>query len=199
MKKIYNIALFCALFPLLIGTLDFCLWLITKSPLFEMLGMFIILGGLVLFILGFIFVFIYLIIAKKTYGKLQKTNLIKAGLIIILLLINFPVSSLYVREATKTISLIHVVNNSHYDIENLKIIERGKEYYIGTLKSGENLDKEIEFRSEGSVEYILNINNEERKGVITGYITTGIAIDADLIIDKDTNISVKEQIINRTD
>jgi heme/copper-type cytochrome/quinol oxidase subunit 2 len=88
MNKWYRLGLLCALLPLLTGTGIFVAWINTRENWLMGAGIYTITGGLILFVVGMVSIFLMVRIARKQSSPYKK----KTALLACLLLINFPIA-----------------------------------------------------------------------------------------------------------
>ena len=89
-EDLLPLATYCALAPLCLGVATFILWLPTRWMFFEFLGLWIILLGMVLFILGGICLLAYLVLALLANQEPVRIVLARVAVVAALLMLNFP-------------------------------------------------------------------------------------------------------------
>ncbi|HXE54317.1 MAG TPA: hypothetical protein VN541_14935 [Tepidisphaeraceae bacterium] len=116
-----RIATYCGAVPLLVGCLAFVLWTVTRSSIWSLVGLLTIAFGLVLFLIGNLFLLMYLLRlpSRDRFHVFLRTSW-KA---LFLLPLNFPVCIAFILAYSYIISLIPVTvrNTSHSIVSDVTI------------------------------------------------------------------------------
>jgi len=154
-------------------------------------GIFTIYVGLALFCLGIVCLAIYFYKARanniKDYWK-------KSLVAFIILIANFPAAATIISAVMyeESASSVTVVNNSEYIVEDIYLSDRIHQYEIGSVLPNEILNKQIHFKSEGSVRYFFQSNGVKYKGTIFGDVTDGLGVSGEIVIDESGEVKVFE-------
>ena len=193
MNIAYKIALFCGLTPLVIAAIILAGWVFTGSEDFLFAGVFNILGGLVLFIIGCCCLIFYEYQSRQQHNKSAWKKLLKPFLI---MASNFPaaIGCFVLVVFIASISTVTVTNNTQEFIPaiDMDINKIQQKPVIGILP-GETKTKRIRFNGEGSVNYSLELNGQIKVGELIGYTTSNRGHDIEINISSNGEVSVKEK------
>lgn len=191
MNRYGKIALGCGLFPLATGSLIFIAWWVTRAETLMIAGVGNLYLGLILFSTGLTFLFLYVYHARRVPKKDYK---IKAGLILFVLLMNFPVAHGIIRSVSyiQNTSVVRIKNQTNTAIESLSLIERGKVYKIGVLGPLQMLEREFHFLSEGSIQYRFFRKKSKVEGILIPYVTQGFGRNSELTITDANEVVIND-------
>lgn len=192
MNFYHKMSLACGLVPMLCGVLIFTGWLITRADWLVIAGLANISGGFLLFLCGLLFIGAFIRSEHKVgNGFPLNKSLIALGI----LLFNFPLAAmaLYAAEYLMGTSTLSIKNDSPYAITDVFLKERDLTYRFPNIPSNEEATQTFHFKYEGSVEFGLTLNGNEKHGILFGYVTGGMGANATMIIDKKGNIEIVEQ------
>lgn len=185
----YKLSLICGLAPLLLGCLIFLCWVAIRADWLMMVGVFNIFAGLVLFVCGLLFLFVYGLNERKKGSSYPiKRSLISFSI----LLVNFPaaVLAVYTADYVKSTSVATVINNSSFEAKDLVLIERDQTYLFPPIAPGQEVIKYFHFKYEGSVDFRLSLNKALQKGAMFGYVTAGMGGRATMVIKNDGTVEI---------
>ena len=174
MSKLYRASIVLGVLPLVVGSCVFGFWFFTMMRIFEMIGMFTVLGGLVSVAIGAICLVKFLFqqidenAPSKTLrgkgllsGGLLASNFLAAGIII------FAVANLY------NTNIVTIKNNSSTAIDNVTITAPGFQVDTGAIKPGKKKSRRIRYKGDGALQFTATQNESEYGGVLEGYIIDG--------------------------
>lgn len=169
--RAYKISIVCGVTPLLVGTSVFVLWLITQWTILEEIGIFTIIGGIVLFSIGAIALVLHTLGRNKTSevrSSLCRENTRAAGI----LLLNFPVALLIVFLVSHIQSYYTIIvkNDSSYQIDNFVINSTGNIILVGIIPSRQSVKKKFKV-GEGRITFKASINGKVFEDTIEGYVS----------------------------
>ena len=144
-------------------------------------------GGVILFLIGSIFLLLYYLKENPGYKKLFRPAFI--------LLINFPVAAFYIYFASSILfsHLVNTTNNCPQDARIELTDPSGKIYQI-RIDASKHTSKRFHFLGEGSVKYRLYIAEKfKQKGTFVGYTSSGIGGEVDASINETCNLLIKEK------
>lgn len=174
-----RIAEICGLVPLATGTIIFILWLFTRADIFILLGVYTLLAGVVLVLIGAAFLLAYYISAKPKPRALIRP--------LFWLLINFPVAFLFAIYALKAITTYTVVVNSECPKPaELQIIDPYGQHF--TIP--QNTTRHPDIDGEGSVIYSLIVEGVTvEEGILIGYTRHNSGIHTTVTISQSCTIT----------
>ena len=187
----YRAALFCGLFPALLGTAIFAAWLVTDHGWLEIAGLLLIYGGILLVLAGLVSLRLYLSHARRG-GIASRRPAVWA---LALLLANLPLCAAYVSIAFAMESAHHVtfVNRASAPVEDLVLTDpTGRRFAIETIGSGLTRHDCPDFSGEGAVEFSFNIEGESRTGTIIGYLADPLGSRSTLWLTEDRTTETSE-------
>jgi len=182
-------SLACGLIPLIVGVLILLAWFTTRADWLMVAGISNIAAGVLLFVCGLVFLGLY------NYSERKAGNaypLKKSFLSLSILLFNFPAATLALYSADYVIStsVLTVENNSPYEVSGFILKERDLVYSFPSVTPNRTVTQKYHFKYEGSVDYRLLINGEQKQGIMFGYVSNGMGWEATMVIDKNGSIIV---------
>lgn len=193
MKTWYRVALFCGLEPLLVGTLIFIAWLISRARWLEYAGLVNIIAGTCLVWVGLVCLGVYFHQARQQ----QVAGYLKRSLLALALMVaNYPVAITFILTAEYLLSQSTVVvhNQSELSVQAFRLQERDIVYELGDIVPGQTVEHSFHFQHEGSVDYSLMWDGQSHSGVMFGYVTSGLGVTAVMEIDASGMVSVREEL-----
>lgn len=169
-----RIAQACGLLPLTAGIIFFALWWFTDNFIFVLFGVWTILIGLGLLVIGFVFLGIYYVKAKPKFSALLRP--------IGILLFPIPVAAVVVAIGASTMFSHRVTVISQCPQTVLfEITDPSWSVFI----SEEGTSKRHKYWGEGPVLYIQFVDGVlASEGVLIGYITSGMGSDVTIFVDE---------------
>jgi len=155
-----------ALLPLLFGTLIFLGWYLTRSLIFWLLGIYTIIIGTILVLLGFVTLLIHSLRNKKSF--------LKQRLVIIMLLLNFPLATIYmfIVLIVETRIELEIVNQTQRTLDSIVIQGPVDKITLEPIASGQQVKTYFYPEGEGLLEIFISSDDQKTEGIISRYITT---------------------------
>ena len=180
-KRWLRFAVACGALPLLIGVAALFVFLGSEVEPGAMkgwvqAGVWILLGGLVLFCAGLVSLGIYLL--KGRQGGIPGNELAQNAIMtFILLLANFPAAVVCLGVAGDSFNRvkIYLVNESTEVIEGLNITWPGGEERVGDLKPRASAEISFVVSGDGEVKFTARHGGDPCEGDLIGYVTTNMA------------------------
>ncbi|HEW98039.1 MAG: hypothetical protein DRR16_31125 [Candidatus Parabeggiatoa sp. nov. 3] len=175
-----------ALLPLLFGTLIFLGWYFTRFLIFWLLGIYTIIIGTVLVLFGFVTLLIHSFRNQKSFWKQR--------LVIIMLLLNFPVATLYtfiVLDVETRIEL-EIVNHTQRTLDSIVIQGPVNKITLEPISSGQQVKTYFYPEGEGLLEIFVSSDKQKAEAIIDGYITKfpSNMHDSKIIVGSNLEITV---------
>lgn len=189
----YRLSLFCGLGPLLAGGTIYALWLPTASEELVLLGLLLLPFCILLVLAGLLMLWPATRALKKA-GVSERPR--KILLALFCLLLNIPAAGGAMLHANYVHSLypVTVINDSDAAIDSLTFTDPlAQDYTLPPIAPHSRIDKRIPFYGEGSVHYRLVVGGREDKGMLIGYISSGISSHITLRVDAGGTVHVGEQ------
>ena len=178
------ISYLCALVPLVFGTIVFFAWLLTRQPIFELLGMYNMGAGIILFWTGLI----------SISSSKNRSSFWKKKFVVILLLLNVPIAITYIVIFFTIISraTFEIVNQSHVALDSVIMQGPINRVALDPIASGEQVKTYFYPGGDGALKILVSSGNQKAKAFIDGYITTlpKDRHDAKIIIKPNLEIKV---------
>jgi len=155
MNRAYGIALICGALPLIVGVSTWLNWLITRWSGCIVIGIFTLLGGVVLFVVGTIALACYGWLTYRSKALSRRrfwfSLLGCAGL----LLVNFPVAygvvvSVIWLDSRYTV-IVH--NASDQPLEGVRVLGAVPEVWFGTVPPGSIVQRTFLMIGDGEIEF----------------------------------------------
>ena len=183
MNPWYKRSLICGIIPLIAGISIFITWYYSREPWLEAAGIINIGIGIVLFLLGLIFLVIYIIKSRRFLRSL---------LPLFILLLNFPVAITALNTAyrIKSTCTVNIVNQSPYGISNFYLTERDLHNPVADIPPKSISTQEFNFQYEGTVYYSMQVNGKTHQGIIFGYVTGRMPLVATLRLTESGEVTV---------
>ncbi len=177
--KIKRLMTFCWFLPLILGSITFFSWRITRFDLLMATGIYIIYFGIVCTVIGFITGLRQVMLNRKK-GKSNKSIYLLFGLIAS----NFIIAYLYLNSAVSIVTAftIRIFNKSNTVLYNCSINGGGINEQIETIDKRDSVKRVIWIKEEGSLTFNYKINNSNKTVNIQGYICPGVGGNEILVI-----------------
>ena len=193
MKLWYRCSLVCGLIPLLLGTATFFWWLITGVHEILLVGYYVILGGIALFLAGMVCVFVYVLKARRAQSRYKRAAVVS----VTVLLLNFFVCAGYLLLAVgmMTTYIVIVTNDYREPIRDLVLKDPADGVYgISTVQPGAIAEACFRFKGEGAVTYAMTSRGSAQTGELVGYVTSGSGGTAKLSLSQDGLVQTEDQV-----
>ena len=190
-SKTYRLSLICGVLPLVVGLTIFFLWLATGWSWLEKAGLYALLGGLVLFVMGIIALLIWFFKTNQPGLPRRPGVIVSAGV----LLANFPVAAAIIWGVLVIQSTYYLTikNNSTALLSEVHFYGQGYDLHIGTILPNEK--RKLKLHPEVSGESSLNLKGKCGNNVFTnmveGYFESGYGGKAVVTVGLDGKISVE--------
>ena len=161
--------------PLLVGTLIYGTWRLSRWHWLETAGLFTIPIGFAAFVAGTVALLRYLWresrVQRTTGGSLWLQGLLVGGL----LLANFPAAAFFTLSAidVSTRYTVRVHNASDRPIESLVVTGPGVRVELGPIAPGQRTRRHIHFRGDGPLDFSARQQELQFGGQLEGYVTHG--------------------------
>lgn len=172
MPALLKLATILGATPLVLGTLIFLTWLLTRWEALEFAGLLTIFCGLIAFVAGSLALVSHLWrerrIEKTTRGPLSLQALLAGGL----LLSNFPAAALIVHSADRVKSrhIVTVQNDSDEMIESFILTGPDVSRELGPIDSRKASQTSFNLEREGALEFTACQHNKPFHGQVNGYV-----------------------------
>ena len=162
------VALICGLVPMAVGTGVFVTWLVTRSNSLPIIGLFTIMGGGFLFVVGVATLVKYLVDSRS---RPVRHWLVRGALAATILLANFPLACTYMSLAQR--HTVVVTNKTSTTIDQVVLSDPiGKQWKKGPIAPGASVTFHLHSKGEGSVDFTATSSGRTVKGTAIGFITT---------------------------
>jgi hypothetical protein len=191
-KLWYRTAIACGLFPMVLGTAIFAVWLFTDLDALEIIGLLFIYGGIVLFAAGIGSLLIFVSRARKGGIAYRRPT----TLALAVLILNVPLCAAYISIAfaMESAHIVTVVNRAGMPIESLTLTDpAGRQFRIGTVGPGQVRHACLDFSGEGAVQFSLNVDGEARAGTLIGYLADPLGSSATLHLSAELTLQASEE------
>ncbi|MFN4874567.1 MAG: hypothetical protein ACK5JP_12215 [Akkermansiaceae bacterium] len=177
--------------PLIIGTLIYFAWRLTRWRWLEMMGLMTILIGLIVFLVGAVCLILHL----KSESRTGRTSPLNALLVGGLLFANFPLAAVYTASAIdiSTRFTVRVYNDSYLPIESFVILGPGIQTEIGPIAPGKKAVQHNYPTTDGSLRFTAQQQKINFEGELEGYVTNGIGGDKTVRI-KENGYLIKDNL-----
>ncbi len=178
--------------PLIIGSLVYFTWRLTRWNWLEMVGLMTILIGVVAFLGGAVCLILHL----KRESRAARTSPLSALMVGGLLIANFPVAAFYLSSVIdiSTRYTVRVHNDSEHPIESFMILGPGIQTEIGPIPSGKNVVQHNHPTSDGSLRFTARQHELNFDGELEGYVCNGLGGDKTVRIKEKGNFLIKNNL-----
>lgn len=178
--------------PLIIGSLVYFLWRLTRWDWLALMGLLTILIGIFCFIAGAVCLILHL----KRKARATGISPISALLIGGLLIANFPAAVFYAHSAIEisTRYTVRVYNDSNYTIDSFIILGPGVEVEIGPIASGHNAIQHNHITTDGSLNFTARQQEVNFNGELESYVSINHEGDMTVRITKKGSYQLKDNL-----
>ncbi|MES2981786.1 MAG: hypothetical protein V4727_05675 [Verrucomicrobiota bacterium] len=137
--------------PLIIGTLVYFTWRLTRWQWLEMMGVMTVLIGFIVFLAGAVCLILHL----KHESRARRTSPLNALLVGGLLIANFPLAAFYTSSAIEISKryTVRVYNDSDHTIESFILEAPGVNTDLGPIPPKIHTKHQMHFTDEGSLKF----------------------------------------------
>jgi hypothetical protein len=192
MNQAHRVALFCWAAPLIVGVIEFFVWVKTREPVLMAIGTAILFAGTALFFFGMIALMRGHAIAAESIRDNKPSPWGKTALITLLLLTNFPIAGAIIFAAIEVQTSYSVVvhNKTTNEIEDCRLEMNGRVERFGKITAGATASRTFWIRGDGSLIFVASINGVQRRETIDEYVTNSLGGRKMVTIEEDFTISV---------
>ncbi len=176
MPRLLQSAIVFGAVPLLVGTLIYGTWRLTRWHWLGTAGLLTLPLGLAAFLAGTIALTWHLW-REWRVGRTTRSPLwLQAVLVGGLLLINFPAAVFYMLSAINitTRYTVRVHNDSDRPIESLVVTGPGVRVELGPIAPGQQAQRHVHFRGDGTLDFSARQQEILFSGQLEGYVTGGL-------------------------
>lgn len=175
MPRLLKFAALLGASPLLVGSLIYGVWRVTRWHWLETAGLLTILLGSGAFVAGVI-ALVWHVLREGKDGRTARSRLWPEGVLVGgLLLANFPAAFFFILSAidVSTRYTLRVHNDSDRPIESLVVTGPGVRLEFGPIAPGRDLRWLLHFAGEGPLDFSARQSGFQFGGQLEGYVTTG--------------------------
>lgn len=184
MNRRLEYAVFCGVFPLLVGCLIYTTWYFIRRPWLTLAGLVTMVIGVVLFVIGATCLLLYLNEKSKEAG-IRFTQILVPGILVGgLLFSNFPIACLLMNSAGDIMTrfTVRIENQSGSPIDSFVLTAPGVNEDLGPIPNGATVHRHLHFNADGQLVFRAKQRQQEFGGLVEGYVTRGWAGDRTIII-----------------
>lgn len=177
---------------MLLGTVIFVVWLFTDLDAFEIIGLWFIFGGFVLFAAGIVSLFVFVSRARRGGIAYRRPT----TLALTVLVLNFPLCAAYIfiAVAMETANFVTVVNRAGMPIEALTLTDpMGRQFQVGAVGPRQVRHACLDFSGEGAVQFSFNVDGETRAGTLIGYLPHSLGSYATLRLSEELTAQASQE------
>ncbi len=174
------ISYFCALLPLVIGSLTFVIWYMTRQPLLMIVGGWLLMIGPILALIGFLTVAWYRRTLHQTRPWWKRPLALN-----IFLTLNFVIAALYLYWVSLIMDHIEleIQNRTETDIATIILFDScSSELFLGSLQQHYDLKVSYPVKSDCSLGIKIFQNHRVSTGIINEYMIGDGREDSTVII-----------------
>jgi len=188
----------CALLPMVVGSLIFLTWYLTRKEIFMWLGIYTIQVGMFLVGFGFLILAWYSRQIKRTHRVLCWWE--KTGVVIILLLSNFYLAAGYVYLAVLVESRIKIIihNRTERPLDTITLFDSKSEHQLYLIDPKERIIVYFYPRGEGAINVKVESGGEVKEALISPYMTSDGKDDSEVIVNQGLKIEVVRLLDGKT-
>lgn len=178
--------------PIIIGTLIYFTWRLTRWQWLEMMGLMTILIGIMAFFAGAFCLILHL----KHESRAAQSSPFNALLVGGLLIANFPAAVFYTTSAIdiSTRYILRVNNDSDHPIESFMILGPGIKTELGPIPVGGNAKHHFYPNAPGRLTFTARQMNTDFHGDLEGYVHKGAEGDKSVTIHGIGNYQITDNL-----
>jgi hypothetical protein len=190
-SRYYQFALACWALPLLVGVSAFVLWLFLRSDWLALVGIFDIVWGMILFVIGVGALGGYWMVVRASQARPRRFWL-SMSLCAGLLLSNFPVAAGLIAAviAIETRRFVVTIrNDSEETLREIRIVGGGRDVALEPIAPGNVGSRSIWIRGDGELVLHFRRGNSRQDALIAGYVTGEQGGEVVVVIEPDGRVS----------
>jgi hypothetical protein len=192
MNRAYRIALICGTLPLIVGVSVYLFWLMTRWYGWVVMGVFTLLFGVILFLVGTVALARFVWLAFRTSGLSRRRLWFSTLACLGLLVANFPAAygimlSVFLIEASYTIT---VHNASDQPLDGVRVFGGGCDAWFGTVPPGGRVQRSFLIRDDGQLEFQAVRRAIRYTETIDKYVTQMMSGNTTVTFESEGKISV---------
>ncbi len=193
MNRQLQMACFCALAPLCVGTAIFLSWLAFRWDMLMIAGIVTIYVSIFLFLFGTVCLIAYWFRGTRKDFENQRTSTKKSVLVAVLLLINWPLALFYAAAAIdiETRYDLVVVNDSASAVD-VRVSGGGIQVDFGTIRRKSRKREYFHFEQDGELVIQTTQNGTQALNTVETYVTPGLGGSKHVVIEADGQIQLVE-------
>lgn len=195
MNRAYRVAVVCGIIPLVFGVLIFVLWLITRWKWLMLAGVYAILGGIVLFIIGAISLSYYCMLGLRNPKLPSQRVFIStlAGYGILFSNIPFAIGIVVAAVAIETCYTVVVHNASPMSLDEVRVIGGGCEAEFGKIPPGKVSRRSFWIKGDGELVFRGVCGDTAYMETIDEYVTNNLGGHCKVTINPNGTASVSNK------
>lgn len=173
MSRLLRSAIALGATPLILGSLIYWTWRMTRWSFLEMMGLATLLLGFIAFLIGATCLMLYIRKETRNGNTPQRSLIVRALLVGGLLVLNFPAAAFYTGSAIKiyTQYTVEISNDSQQPIERLTITGPGITVNLDPIPPGKTLRQYLQFKGDGPLEFSGTQRETKFSGTLDPYVT----------------------------
>lgn len=189
----YRVAIFCGAAPLIAGVGTFLLWTITRWPFLMNLGIWILYGGGVLFVIGCVALLMHFALEAKALYSTRRAAWSRGLRALFLLLVNFPAAAVILSAAIFLESqyTVTIHNRTPHPLQQTRVEGGGVHVEIGTIPPGDSERRALRFMGDGNLRFTARYQGKTIERQVEGYVTSGLGGDAEIILTERNGVKVE--------
>lgn len=196
MSRLLKSAIALGASPLIIGTLIYFTWRITRWSWLEMMGLATLLIGIVAFFGGMICLTLHLKRQTKFNQTAQRSLIIQTLWVGGLLIVNFPVAAIYASSAIDILTryTVRVYNDSSQAIESFVILGPNIQTEIGPIPAGKKAVQHNYPKGDGCLRFTARQGQSCFDGELEGYVTGNSSGDKTVRVSSKGIYKIKDNL-----
>jgi hypothetical protein len=193
MPRLLKFAAVLGVSPLLVGSLIYGVWRVTRWHWLETAGLFTVVLGSAAFVAGMIALVLHVLREGKD-GRMARSRLWPKGVLVGgVLLANFPAAFFFILSAIDVSAryTLRLHNDSDRPIESLVVTGPGVRLEFGPIAPGRDLRWLLHFAGEGPLDFSARQSGFLFGGQLDGYVTTGSGGEKSIRVRRGAEYEIK--------
>jgi hypothetical protein len=176
MPRALKLAILCGSLPLLVGTIIYISWRLTRVEWLMGAGLVTLFVGLVLFLVGAICLSMRSTKVSDADAAVQRKLLSLRKLAWTVLVVNFPAACFFAWSAIEVATryTLAIVNEQAMRIDSFIVSAPGVKVDLGPIPANGRRQKHLHFPGEGSLSFATQVGQTRTNGVIDEYVTRNL-------------------------